>query len=150
MQIAQPALALLELRLEQIDRVAIVAMTVAAFLELGLEELLLVAIEDLVNQRLVERRPQLLVAREKTDVEDRGLLLQIVGGRANAFAHVAHRLADREAGVPQRVQNYLGHDLGVWAGLVVVQEKQVDVGLRIELAAAVAAARDDREALVEA
>ena len=50
-------------------------MAVAAFLELGLEELLLVAVENLVDQRLVERRPQLLFTREKTDVEDRGLLL---------------------------------------------------------------------------
>ena len=148
MQVAQAPFALLELRLEQVDRVAVVAMAVAAFLELGLEKLLLVAVENLVDQRLVERGPQLLLTREKTDVEDRGLLLQVVVGRAHTFAHVAHRLADSETRIPERVQNYLGHHFGVGAGFIVVQEQEVDVGLRIELAAAVAPARDHRQALV--
>ncbi len=58
-------------------------------------------------------------------------------------------MADDQPRVPQRVQDYLGHDLGVRAALVVVQEQQIDVGLRIQLAASVAAARDDREALIE-
>ncbi len=58
-------------------------------------------------------------------------------------------MPDDQARVPQRVQNYFGDDLGVWTALVVVQKQQIDVGLRIQLAASVAAARDHRKFLIE-
>ncbi len=47
------------------------------------------------------------------------------------------------------MQNYFGDDLGIRTALVVVQKQQIDVGLRIQLAASVAAARDHCEFLVE-
>ncbi len=47
------------------------------------------------------------------------------------------------------MQDNLGDDFYIWPRFVVVQENQIDVGVRIELAASVTAARHDGKALVE-
>ncbi len=148
-KIAQAAFAFLDLRLEQVDRIAILGVAFAAFLELGGEELVLVAIEDLGDEQLVEIGVEFFVAAQKARVEDRGFFLQVVVGQPHAFLGRAHAVSDDEARVPQRVQHYFGDDFRVRAALVVVQKQQIDVGLRIQLAASVTAARDHRNFLIE-
>ena len=148
-QIAQAAFAFLDLRLEQVDRIAVLGVAFAAFLELGGEKLVLVAIEDVGDEQLVELGVELFVAAQEARVEDRGFLLQVIVGEPYAFLGRAHAVPDDQTRVPQRVQNYFGDNFSVRTALVVVQEEQVDVGLRIELAAAVAAARDHRDFLVK-
>ncbi len=61
-KIAQPAFAFLDLRLEQVNRIAILGVTFAAFFELGGEELVLVAIKHVGDQQLVEIGVNLFVA----------------------------------------------------------------------------------------
>src|SRR3546814_1311281 len=62
----------------------------------------------------------------------------------NALVHRARRVADLEAHVPQQVENLLHHLLAARRQLVGQQEQQVDVRLRGELAAPVAADRDEQ------
>ena len=61
-KIAQPAFAFLDLRLEQVNRIAVLGVTFAAFFELGGEELVLVAIEHVGDEQLVEIGVKLFVA----------------------------------------------------------------------------------------
>ena len=63
-------------------------------------------------------------------------------GLAQAFLDRARRLADFEAEVPQQVEQRLDHLLGVRGLLVRQQKHQVDVGVGRQLAAAIAADRD--------
>ena len=58
-------------------------------------------------------------------------------------------MSDRETCVPKRVQYYFGDNFSVRTALVIVQKQQIDVGLGIQLAAPVAAARDHRNFLIE-
>ena len=130
------------MRFEQVDGIAVLGVAFAAFLELDVEELVLVAIEDLGDEQLVEVGVELFVAAQETRVEDRRFLLQVLVGQPHTFFGRAYAVSDDEARVPQRVQHYFGDDFRVRAALVVVQEQQIDVGLRIQLAASVPAARD--------
>ncbi len=148
-QIAQPAFAVLDLRLEQIDRIAILGVAFATFVELGGEELVLVAIEDVGDEQLVQIGVKLFVAAQKSRVEDRGFFFQVLIREPHAFLGRANAVPDDQARVPQRMQHYFGDDFGVRTALVVVQKQQIDVGLRIQLAASVTAARDHRNLLIQ-
>ena len=102
-QIAQAAFAVLDLRLEQVDRIAILGVAFAAFLELGGEELVLIAIEDLGDEQLVEIGVKFFVAAQKSRVEDRGFFFQVFVGEPHAFLGGADAVTDDKARVPQRV-----------------------------------------------
>src|SRR5229473_5720056 len=102
MKVAEPTLALFELGFEQVDRFAVTFVTLAALFELGLEKILLVAVENIADERLVELGVELFVSGEKARVEDRGLFLEVLRRHLHAFGRVAHRLADRQTGIPRR------------------------------------------------
>ena len=94
MEIAQAAFAFLDLRLQQIDRFAVLGVALAGFLELGLEKLVLIAVETSATSRPCKLRADRVVAGEEARVEDGGLLLQIAPRHAHAFARVADSMAD--------------------------------------------------------
>src|SRR6266849_10756854 len=150
MKVAETALALLELGLEQVDRFAVAFVALAALLELGLEKILLVAVEDVADKRLVELGVELFVTREKARVENRGLFLEVFRRHLHTFGRVAHRLPNRQTGIPQRVQNYFADDLDIRARFVVMEEKKIDIRVGIELLAAVSTAGRNRDPLIEA
>src|SRR5579863_8129446 len=148
-QIAQSAFAFLDLRLEQVDRIAVLGVAFAAFLELDLEELVLVAVEHVRDEQLVEIGVEFLVAAEKSRVEDRSLFLQVFVGEPHAIFRGANAVSDSKSGVPESVQHNLSDNFDVWAALVVVEKEQINVGLRIEFAASVPAAGNDSDFLIE-
>src|ERR1700732_2822436 len=150
MKVAETTLALLELGFEQVDRFAIAFVALAALFELGLEKILLVAVENVADKRLVELGVELFVTGEKTRVEDRGLFLEVFRRPFHAFGRVAHRMPDRQTGIPQRVQNYFADDLDIRAGFVVMEEEQINIRVGSELLAAVSTAGRNRDPLIEA
>ena len=100
-QVAQPAQALLQLRLQQVDAVAVLDVTLLALLQLLLEEGLAVRRPDLLDDEVREVVVRRAIAAQVARVEERRLHLEIAGRQAAALAHVAHRRPDDEARVPE-------------------------------------------------
>ena len=147
LQIAQPALALLHVRLEQVAAVAGALVAGIALRQLGLDERGAARADHLVLEALLELLEQAGVAPQKARLEQIGADRQVGAGGAHAVGDRARRLAHFEAEVPEAVEQELDHLLAVRGPLVRMQEQQVDVGVRGELGAAVAADRDHRHAL---
>ena len=129
----------------QIDRVAELAVPLLVLRHLLAEEARRVALEHLAvhGARRTRRRASASPARKRVS-SSAVLTLRSLAAEPHAVAQVAHRVADGEAGVPQRVQHLLGHRLDVGVGPVRIEEEQVDVGARVQLAAPVAALGDQR------
>ena len=100
------------------------------------------------RQRGQHRRPQpqgqVGVAGEVAHVEQPERHLEVVVGRRDHLGQRAHRVVEPGAGVPERVPDLLRHRARVDAR--VVDQHHVEVGVRRELAAAVAADRDQGDA----
>ncbi len=147
MQIAQPALALLDVGLELVAAVADPAVALVALGELGLDELRRGAAHDLAVEALLQLGEQRLVAPQIARLEQAGADRQIGFGLAQAFLDRARRLADLEPEIPQQIEQQLDDLLGVRRLLVGQQKQQVDVGIGRQLAAAIAADRDQGQPL---
>ena len=146
-QVAQPALAVLDVGLDQIARLAGAAVALLALGELGGDEFRRGALHDgLVEARhqLVE---QLAVAEQEARFQQRGADRHVRLGLADALVDRARGVTDLEAEIPQAIEDRLGDRLAPRGLLVGQQEQQIDVGARRHQAAAVAAGRDDRHAL---
>ena len=146
-QVAQAALAVLDVRLDQIARLPGAAVALLALGELGGDELGGGALHHL----LVEARHQLVVelafAEQEPRLQHRGADRHVRLGLPDAFVHRAGGVADLQAHVPQAIEDRFG-DLLAPGGLLVRQQKQqIDVGPGRQDAAAVAAGGDDRHAL---
>ena len=147
MQIAQAALAVLDVGLDQIARLAGAAMAFLALGELGSHEFGCRSLHDL----LVEARDQLVielaVAEQIARLEDGGADGHVRLGLADALIDRAGGVADPEPHVPQAIEYRLGDRLAPGGLLVGKQKQQIDVGSRRQHAAAVAAGGDDGHAL---
>ncbi|MDT4833940.1 hypothetical protein FQZ97_675660 [compost metagenome] len=149
LQVAQAARAFLAVGLERVGRVVELLVAVPHFLRLGHEEGLWV---DGLRELAAEGRKELLVARDQARFEQRGLDRDVLGGLVQALLERAHARADLEAGVPALADEGLdagGLDAAVLA-LGRQQQQHVDVGVRKQLAAPVAAHRGQREGVAEA
>ncbi len=143
-EVAQRADALLEVRLEQVERGA--EPRVAGLLLRGerADEIVRVA----ARRQRAERGAHELggepaVARDVARVEERGGGGEVVLREAGRRAGLADRVADRELLVPQGIEQRIRDPLR--GGLVaVVQDHEVDIGVRRELAARPASGRDQR------
>ena len=146
-QIAQAALAVLDVRLDQIARLAGAAQPLLALGELGGDELLAGVAHDI----LVEARDELVVERAVAEqiarFEQRGADRHVGLGLADALVDRARRVPDLQPHVPQAIENAFGDGLAPGGLLVGKQEQQIDVGAGRQQAAAVAAGRDHRHAL---
>ena len=147
LQVAQAALAFLDVGLEQIAAVAGALVPGVALGELGLDEHGAHACDHLALEALAQPVEGRLVAPQEARLEQAGADPDVGAGKAQALVDRAGRLADLEAQVPQLVEQELDHLLAVRRALVGVEEQEVDVGVGRQLAAAVAADRDDREPL---
>ena len=87
---------------------------------------------------------QLRVAGDVPGVEQAERGLQVVAGDLRGLVDGAHRVVEAQAGVPDRVPDAVG-ERGRRRRPAVVQQDQVEVAARGELAAAVAADRDQRD-----
>ena len=146
-QVAQSALAVLDIGFDQIARLSGAAMPFLALGELGGDEFGSGALHHL----LVEPRHQFVVERlvpgQEPGLEDRGADRHVAARLPDRFVDRARRVADLQPHVPQAIENGFG-DLLAPGGLLVGQdEQQIDVGFRRHQAAAVAAGGDHRHAL---
>ena len=146
-EIAKPALAVLDVRLDEVARGAGLGDAGVALLELRVDELGRAAAHHLLveagEKRVVERR----VAEEEPRLEERGADRHVRLRLADADVDRAGGVADLELQVPQHIEHRLD-DAFAPGGLLVGQEEQeIDVGPRCERPAPVAAGRDNGELL---
>ena len=147
LQVAQAALAVLDVGLDQIAAFAGLGVALVALGELGLD----VFGAGVLHHFLVEARDQLvverLVAPQEARFEDRGADGDVGARQAHAFVDVAGGVADLQPQVPQHVEHVFDDLLAPRRLLVGQQEQQIDVGARRQRAAAIAADRHHRHAL---
>ncbi len=87
-------------------------------------------------------------ARHRTRVEQREQELGIVGLELAQVREVAHLVADDDAEVPERIQEIADEALLRRTDAVAEEQQQIDVGMEAQVAAAVAAEREDRHGAV--
>ena len=146
MQIAQSALAVLDVGFDQIARLPGAAVAFFALGELGGDEFGSGALHDVLvepgDQFVIER----LVAGQKPRLQDRGADRHVAARLADAFVDRARGVADLQSHVPQTIENGF-RDLLAPGGLLVGQdEQQIDIGFRRHQATAIAAGRNHRHA----
>ena len=140
--VPQPSGSVLQVRLEQVRRVSLPRVTHRRLLAYGIEELR-PPLAGLAQRGGREFLEQLGVAGEQPRVEERRLGLEVDRSELEGVLHGADGVADLEAGVPQLVEEPLAHLRRDPASGV--EHHQIDVGVRTELAAPVAAERDESD-----
>ena len=146
-QVAQPALAFLDVGLDDVARIAHALMALVALGELGLDEVAAVAGQELLGEALDQLVEQLAIAPHVARLEQRGADGLVALGVAQALVDGARGVADLQPQVPQQVEHELDDLLAARRLLVGPQEQQIDVGQRRQLAAAVAAGRHHAQPL---
>ena len=100
-----------------------------------------------MRRRPVKHRPepveQLRGARDQTRIEQRQQELGVVGLEVGKLVQLPHLVADDDAEVPERVEKAAKEALLRRPDPATEQHQQVDVGMKTEVAPAVAAERDD-------
>src|SRR6185503_9719198 len=141
LQVAQAARRFLQVRLERVGRVLVLGVALLLLELLRLEE------RHRIGRR-IERFPEaaeeLLASHEETRFEERGADGDVAGSGLDAALDGAHAVADLEADVPEAADQALERLALRGARLLREQDEEVDVRAREELAAAVAAGRDER------
>ena len=146
-QVAQAALAVLDVGLDQIARLPGAAVPLLALGELGRDEFGRGALHDFLVEALDQLVVERLVAGQEPRLENRGADRHVAARLADRFVDRAGGVADLQSHVPQAIQDRFG-DLLAPGGLLVGQdEQQIDVGFRRHQAAAIAAGGDHRHAL---
>jgi hypothetical protein len=115
--------------------------------QLGLDERGAASADHLALEAFLELSEQAGIAPQEARLEQIGADRQVGAGGTHAVGDGSRRLAHFEAEVPQAVQQELDHLLAVRGPLVRMQKQQVDIGMRCQLGAAVAADGDHRHAL---
>ena len=146
LEVAQAALALLDVGLEQVAGRALAGVALGALGELQLDELGAGGAE-IVPEPAAEAVGEGLVAPEVAVLEQAGADGDVAFGVAQAVVDGADRVADLEAQVPEAVERALDQALAPGGLLVGGEEEQVDVGEGRHLGAAVAADGDRRDPL---
>ena len=133
-QIAQRTDALLEVWLQQVERVAeaIVARPLLVG-QLAHEVVGVAARRDHLARGALEVGDDVDVAGHVAGVEQRGRGRQIVARQLGRRARVAHRVADIEARVPQRIEHAVGQRLGPVELAPGAEDDEVDVAVRADL-----------------
>ncbi len=147
LEIAQAALAFLDVGLEQVAAVAGALVAGVALRELGLDEGGAATGDHLGLEAPLKLLEQRGIAPQEARLEQVGAGRQVGARAAHALGDGAGRLTDLEAEIPQPVEQELDHLLGMGGPLVGVQEQEIDVGVRRQLGAPIAADRDHREPL---
>lgn len=88
---------------------------------------------------------QLGVSGQQTGVEQRSCDVDVIEGGSNRLALVANRMADREPGVPERVDDGTDARRLCFFAETLDEEEHVYVGTRAQFTAPIPADRDDRE-----
>ena len=150
MQIAQPAAALLQVWFEQIERIAVALVAGAALFGLCLKKLFGPLLHQVSVHGGLKLTGQGLFPTQIATIEQGGFNFEIPTRMTEAFPNIADRMADRPARVHQTVIQGFPHRLGIGSDFPVVEEEQINVRMRIQLAAAIAAQGKQTTALAEA
>jgi hypothetical protein len=142
-QVAQPAGGLLEVRLERVRGVLVLRVALLLLELLRLEERHGVRLRFQGFDQFGKQAP---AAREIARFGERGLDGDVFVGRAHAFGHGAHAVADLEAGVPEGADQALDAAALFPGERLRHEHQEIDVRARVKLAAAVAAGGDQRRA----
>ena len=150
MEVAQASLALLDVGLQRIARIAGALVALVALGELGLDEVEAVAGGDLAPEAALQLLEQLRIAPEEAGFQQPGADGHIRLGLADALVHRAGGMADLEAQIPEAVEHELHHLLAMGRQLVGQQEQEIDIRAGGELAPAIAAHRHQGQMLAGA
>ncbi|MGF6806410.1 hypothetical protein OKW30_001536 [Paraburkholderia sp. Clong3] len=142
LQVAQPARAFLDVRLERVGRVLKLRVTLAHFEHLRLEERLRVERRTVAPSEIVE---QCGAAGDAARFQQRGTHRDVVGRFLDALRHAAHAAAEFQPEIPREADEALDARVQMLEPRVGQQHQDVDVGVRREFAAPIAANRDQRE-----
>ena len=142
-QVAQAALAVLDVGLHAIARLAGTAVTLVALGHLRLDELARRAADDLAPEALGQFVVERPIAEDQARIEQRRADGDIGLGELERLLDRARGMADLEPQVPQEVEHVLHHALAPGRLLVGQQEQEIDVGERSQQTAAVAAGGHD-------
>ena len=146
-QIAQAALAVLDVGLDQIARLPAATDAVLALGELGGGELPGGVAHHLIVEARLQFVEQRAVAEQEARFQDGGADGHVRLGLADAFVDRAGGMADLEPGVPQAVEDGFSDQLTPGGLLVGQHEQQIDVRAGCLQPAAVAAGGDHRHVL---
>ncbi len=144
LDVAQPARARLDVRLEVVSRVVVAVMARGLLGDLGLEEIARRP-DALGRERAAHRFEQRLGADQQARFDHRGRDADVRRALALAVVDRAHAVPDLQADVPHEREEALEVRLPRRGLALRQQHHDVDVGAQVQLAAAVAADRDQRE-----
>ena len=145
-EITQPALAFLDIGLDQVTCVASLAVALVALGKLGGDEFRPRALHHFVVEALAQILEQSQLAAEEPGFENGSADGHVGARQANALIDIAGGVADLQAHVPQDIEDPLDDLLGPGRVLVGQHEQQIDVGARRQGAAAIAADGSDGQA----
>ncbi len=143
-QIAQPALAVLNVRLQYIARIAEPLVALVPLSQLRLDKLAF-AFHDLLKETGAQFVVQLLHTPDIPGFEQTCPDHHVVMGLPDAIVHGAGRMPDLHAEVPKRIEDMLNDLFVPWCRLVGQQEQQIDIGPGRQFAASISAIGDDAQ-----
>ena len=108
-EVAQPPLAVLDVGLEHVARIAHTRVPLVAFVELGAHELGPRTLDQLGGEAAAKLAAQRPVATDVARFQKVGADRHVAARAAQAFARRARRVADLEPQVPQHVEHELDH-----------------------------------------
>ena len=150
MQIAQPATALFQVWFEQIERIAVALVASATLFGLRLKKLFSPLLHQVSVHGGLKLTSQGLFPTQIATIEQGGFNFEIPTRVPEAFPNIADRMADRPAGVHQTVIQGFPYRLGIGSDFPMIEEEQVNIRMRVQLATAVAAQGKQTTALAEA
>ena len=145
LQVAESALALFDVRLEQPDRPAVALAPLVVLLELVGDELLDPARLQLGDDGPLESLEELRVAGDEPAVEERGADGVVLARQLDALFERARRIAGFEAGIPKRAVQLFRDDVGRGILLLRQEREQIHVRPRRQLSPSVPAGRHHRQ-----
>ena len=143
--VAQAAGRLLDVGLADVGGGAELAVALLALGQRHGQELAEVVAVDVVAEHSPEAREELAVTVDEPRLLHRGPAGEVGAGHCHAVLERAQAVADLQAEIPQRIEQLLHQPLHEGRQRAVVDHHDVDVRRGMELAAPVAAERDDHE-----
>ena len=143
-QVAQAARRLFDIRFELVEGLVEARVTVG---NQRLQRLERPRRRNRSRRGVEERIEQRGVAGNRPRIGERELEFRVVSIEARALGHLAHVMPDRQADVPERVEEGVQEPLVLGPERAGEEDQHVDVGVETELAPAVAPEREDADRL---
>ena len=142
LQIAQAALGFLDIGFQDIALLAMLFVPLAAFGQLGFDELGAGRAEQVRPKPLVQLCCESGIARDEAMFQERGANGEIRAAELDAVFHGPAGMADFQFQVPQKIEDAFDQAFGPGRDLGGQEEQQVHVGMGGHLGPAIAADRD--------